>query len=62
MQKTIRALAEFVEERGGVYSPTLGAEFASMTISPRTGRFSSQRRFDYRRLVRCSTPTCVTDG
>ena len=23
-----------------------------MTISPRTGRFSAQRRFDYRRLVR----------
>jgi hypothetical protein len=29
----------------------LGAEFASMTVSPRTGRFSAQRRFDYRRLV-----------
>jgi hypothetical protein len=29
----------------------LGAEFASMTTSVRTGRFSAQRRFDYRRLV-----------
>ncbi|MCA1696455.1 MAG: integrase, partial [Actinobacteria bacterium] len=26
--------------------------FASMTASPRTGRFSAQRRFDYGRLVR----------
>jgi len=34
-----------------VYTPSLGAVFASMTISPRTGRFSAQRRFDYGRLV-----------
>src|SRR6202165_5541299 len=47
--KTVRALSEFASER--VYSVGLGAEFASMTISPRTGRFSAQRRFDYRRLV-----------
>ena len=50
-EKTVKALAAFVEERGGVYKPELGAEFASMTISPRTGRFSAQRRFDYQRLV-----------
>jgi integrase len=50
-RKTIRALARYVRERGGVYSPGLGAEFAAMTISPRTGRFSAQRRLDYRRLV-----------
>jgi integrase len=49
--KTIRALAGYAAERGGVYSLGLGAEFASMTISPRTGRFSAQRRVDYRRLV-----------
>ena len=49
--KTIKALTRFAEERGGVYSPSLGAEFAAMTISPRTGRFSAQRRFDYGRLV-----------
>lgn len=49
--KTIKALADFVEERGGVYTPALGAVFASMTVSPRTGRFSAQRRFDYGRLV-----------
>ena len=35
--KTIRALARYVAGRGGVYSPGLGAGFASMTISPRTG-------------------------
>jgi integrase len=50
-EKTIKALANFVEERGGVYTPALGAVFASMTVSPRTGRFSAQRRFDYGRLV-----------
>lgn len=50
-EKTIRALAGFVEERGGVYTPGLGAEFASLTTSPRTGRFSVQRRFAYSRLV-----------
>ncbi len=49
--KTIRALARYAEERGGVYSPGLGAEFASMTVSPRTGRFSAQRRLAYGRLV-----------
>ena len=50
-EKTIKALTCFAEERGGTYTPALGAAFASMTISPRTGRFSAQRRFDYRRLV-----------
>ena len=50
-QKTIRALAVFVEPRGGVYTPALGAVFTSLTVSPRTGRFSAQRRFDYGRLV-----------
>jgi integrase len=47
--KTIKALTEFAS--GREYSTALGAEFASMTISARTGRFSAQRRFDYRRLV-----------
>ena len=47
--KTIKALSEFASERD--YSVALGAEFASMTTSVRTGRFSAQRRFDYRRLV-----------
>ena len=50
-EKSIKALTGFAEERGGTYTPALGAAFASMTISPRTGRFSAQRRFDYRRLV-----------
>lgn len=51
-EKTIRYLKGFVAGRGEVvYTPTSGAEFAAMTTSPRTGRFSAQRRFDYRRLV-----------
>ncbi len=47
--KMIKALTEFAS--GREYSAELGAEFASMTTSVRTGRFSTQRRFDYRRLV-----------
>ena len=47
--KTIKALTEFAS--GREYSTSLGAEFAEMTTSVRTGRFSPQRRFDYRRLV-----------
>jgi integrase len=50
-EKTIRYLKGFVADGGGVYTSSLGAEFAAMTSSPRTGRFSAQRRFDYRRLV-----------
>ncbi len=51
-EKSVRALAAFIDGHGGVYTPALGAAFASMTVSPRTGRFSAQRRFDYGRLVR----------
>ena len=47
--KTIKALSEFAS--GRAYSVELGADFASMTTSVRTGRFSAVRRFDYRRLV-----------
>ncbi len=50
-EKSIKALVCFADEYGGVYTPALGAAFASMTISPRTGRFSAQRSFDYSRLV-----------
>lgn len=50
-QKTMEDLTEFSEVRGGGYTPSLGAEFASNTISARTGRFSAQRRFNYSRLV-----------
>jgi integrase len=48
--KTIKVLSGYAGP-GGVYSPELGAEFGSRTISPRTGRFSPQRRLDYRRLT-----------
>lgn len=50
-EKTIKALVSFAEESGSGYTVGLGAAFASMTVSPRTGRFSAQRRFDYSRLV-----------
>ena len=50
-RKSIKALTGFAEAGGGTYTPVVGAAFASMTTSPRTGRFSAQRRFDYGRLV-----------
>jgi hypothetical protein len=51
-ESTIKALASFVAARGSVcYTPSLGAEFASMTVGPRTGRFSAGRRFERTRLV-----------
>jgi integrase len=50
-EKTIRALASFADKSGSGYTVPLGAAFASMTVSSRTGRFSAQRRFDYGRLV-----------
>lgn len=50
-EKTIRTLDEFVDGRGGAYTKNLGAVFASLTTSPRTGGFSAQRRFNYMRLV-----------
>ena len=50
-EKTIKALAIFACGSGSGYTASLGAAFAAMTLSPRTGRSSAQRRFDYRRLV-----------
>ena len=50
-RKSIRMLVLLARKQGGVYTPGLGADFASMTTSPRTGRFSAQRRFDYGRLA-----------
>ena len=58
--KSIKALTEFAS--GREYSAGLGAEFASMTTSVRTGRFSAQRRFDYRRLVAVLTRMCAPAG
>jgi hypothetical protein len=49
--KTIRVLARYAEARGGVYRPGLGAGFAPLTVSPRTGRFSAERRARYGRVV-----------
>ncbi|WP_427131092.1 hypothetical protein [Pseudarthrobacter sp. S9] len=50
-RKSIRVLERLAQKQGGVYTPGLGAEFSAMTTSPRTGKFSAQRRFDYSRLV-----------
>ncbi|MBW4096420.1 MAG: tyrosine-type recombinase/integrase [Acidobacteria bacterium] len=49
--KSIRWLGVLAAERDGIYSCELGAKFASMTTSPRTGAYSSARHFDYGRLV-----------
>jgi hypothetical protein len=58
--KTIRALAQYVGERGRVYDPGLGADFASRTVSPRTGRFSSGRSVGSTTVgsLSCSTRRC----
>ena len=37
-EKTIKALTDFAETRSSTYTPSLGAVFALMTVSPRTGR------------------------
>lgn len=50
-EKTIRALDCFIGDHGGAYTKDLGAAFASLVTSPRTGRFSAVRRFNYMRLV-----------
>jgi len=61
-EKSIRALSGYARGHGTtVYTPALGAGFASLTTSPRTGRFSAQRRFDYRRLV-AVFDSCLASG
>lgn len=50
-QKTIARLTEYIDAHGGVYTPQLGTKFAGLTTSPRTGKFSAQRRFDFSRLI-----------
>lgn len=50
-RKWIRWLEVLGRKQGGVYTPGLGAEFASLTTSPRTGKFSGQRCRDYSRLI-----------
>lgn len=50
-ERTIKVLGRFVAGRGGLYSYELGAEFAAMTTSEHTGRFSVARRFNYTRIV-----------
>lgn len=50
--KIIKALTDVATVCGTEsYSVGLGAAFAALTTSPRTGRFSKQRMSDYRRLV-----------
>ena len=61
-ENTIRALSGYARRHGtSIYTPALGAGFASLTTSPRTGRFSAQRRFDYRRLV-AVFDSCLATG
>lgn len=51
-RKWLRRLEWLARKQDGLYTVGLGAKFASMTTSPRTGRFSDQRRKAYGRLVR----------
>jgi integrase len=50
-ERVIGVLARYAAGRDAGYSPELGAQFASRTVSPRTCRFSAQRRATYRRIV-----------
>ncbi|AOT05844.1 tyrosine-type recombinase/integrase [Arthrobacter sp. U41] len=51
VRKSIKWLGVLAKKQDGFYTSKLGAEFASMTTSPRTGRYSAQRHTDYGRLV-----------
>jgi integrase len=51
-RKRLRRLEVLARKQDGLYTVELGAEFASLTTSPRTGRFSPQRLKAYGRLVR----------
>lgn len=51
VRKSIKWLGVLAQKQDGIYTIGLGAEFASMTTSPRTGRYSTQRHNDYNRLV-----------
>ena len=51
IRKSIKWLGVLAENHDGIYTSALGAEFASMTTSPRTGRYSAQRHTDFSRLV-----------
>lgn len=59
--KWIRRLDMLARKQGGVYTPGLGAEFSSLTTSPRTGKFSDQRRKAHSRLVDLFD-SCVLTG
>jgi site-specific recombinase XerD len=50
-EKTILVLDRFIKDHGGTYTKSSGAVFESLTTSPRTGQFSTQRRFAYTRIV-----------
>ena len=63
-RKSIKCLGVLADKQDRVYTSKLGAEFASMTTSPRTGRYSAQRHTDYGRLVWLSDSyllTCAVD-
>ncbi|MDQ0095971.1 hypothetical protein [Paeniglutamicibacter psychrophenolicus] len=48
----IKRFEQLSRKQDGLYTVELGAVFASMTTSPRTGRFSNKRRKACGRLVR----------
>ncbi|MFB9164918.1 tyrosine-type recombinase/integrase [Arthrobacter psychrochitiniphilus] len=51
VRKSIKWLGVLAQKQDGLYTIGLGAEFASMTTSPRTGKYSAQRHTDYSRLA-----------
>lgn len=50
-RKSIKWLGVLAQQQGGNYSLELGTQFASMTTSPHTGKYSHARHINYGRLV-----------
>lgn len=61
-KKTIKALTCFVEGRGGSYTPSLGASFASMTISRALADSARSAASTIASWSACSTPTWPPAG
>ena len=56
----LKALRAWCDQHDGDYTSGLGAEFACRTISPKTGRFSSERRYLFGRISRLADSYLVT--
>jgi len=58
--RELKRLERWCLEHGGQYTSELGSQFAAMTISPRTGRFSLRRYKSFGRLTRLADSYLAT--